>query len=92
MVQSQFRTYNELKASTFKPTTRLPAETLWAILQNVMLYYLMNQSAGVQGHSHNLRNTEAALSNPENKPQMLIYLFYIHLIYLGKYYCILSVN
>lgn len=43
MVQSQFRTYNELKASTFKPTTRLPAETLWAILQNVMLYCLMNQ-------------------------------------------------
>lgn len=58
----------------------------------VVLFNESNQSAGVQGHSHNLRNTEAALSNPENKPQMLIYLFYIHLIYLGKYYCILSVN
>lgn len=73
-MQSQSRTYNELKASTFKSTTLLPGETLWSILQDVMLYCLMNliKNAGVQGHSHNLRNTEAALSNPENKPQMFL--------------------
>lgn len=47
----------------------------------VVLFNQSNQSSGVQGH--NFRNTEAALSNPENKPPVF---FYIHFIYLAKCY------